>query len=93
MSIGQATPTMLHRFAHKVKHAIDLFVYFFGRDALTPGRSKEFNDKIGNGSRVVGAHVWQMVCHPSVQKFQSARAHAGEKPAAILGFLARAASQ
>ncbi|OBQ81559.1 hypothetical protein A9K71_27120 [Mesorhizobium sp. WSM3873] len=62
-------------------------MYLFGRDALTPGRGKEFNDKIGNGPWVVGAHVWQMVCHSSVQKFQSARAHAVEKPAAILGSL------
>ncbi|WP_245433411.1 hypothetical protein, partial [Mesorhizobium sp. WSM3866] len=64
------------------KHAIDLLVYLFGRDALPPGSSQEFKDKIGNGPWVFGAHVLQMFCHPPVQKFQSPRAHAKENLAA-----------
>lgn len=85
ISAGQAAPTMLHRFAQKTKHAVDLLIYLLGRDALTPGSSQEFDDKIGNDPWVFGVHVWQMFCHPSVQKFQSPRAHTEDNLAATFG--------
>lgn len=62
-------------------------IYLFGRDALTPGGSKEFNDKTQWSQRRRCSRLADGP-HPSVQKFQSARAHAG-KAARDLRFLAR----